>query len=167
MSRELLEKLFGREFLEKYEKARARAEQIPAQKLEAIKQFALQNMSNSEDFRLKYDNLDVLLVQAPSKPELLTVHKTNAGNYRVCAIWLGNTSLRGPFISIFCADQDTAQKIVREAEVFSLVVGKLREQTYEGDKTYSMRCQGVIELDEQALSRTVYGKQGSESSANS
>lgn len=162
MSRELLAKLFGEEFLRKYEEARAKAEQIPAQKLEQIKQFALQNMANSDNFALKYDNLDVLLVQAPSQNHLREVHKTNAGNYRVCAIWLGNTSLRGPFISVFCADQSTAQTIVRGSEAFSLIVGKLREQTYEGDKTYSFRCQGVIPLDDDAVSKAVYGKQESD-----
>lgn len=167
MSRELLEKLFGKDFLEKYEKARAKAQELSKQKLEAIKQFALQNMANSENFRLKYDNYDVLLIEAPSKPELLEVHRTNAGNYRVCGIWLGCDSLRGSFISIFCPTEEMARKIVREAEAFSIVVGKLKSQTYEGDITYSLRAAGVIELNEEEFSQAAYGKQESESSANS
>jgi hypothetical protein len=149
MSEEVLRKLFGEEFLEKYRRARARAEALPQRRLEEIKKFAIENMGYSENFALKYDNLDVLLVSAPSREDLLEVRKTSAGNYRVVAVWYGCESLRGPFISIFCGLEEHAKTIVREPGAASLVVGRLREETYEGDKTYSLRCLGVIPLDEE------------------
>jgi len=151
LSEKVLEKVFGKEFVEKYREARARAEQIPQKRLEEIKQFALENMKHSENFALKYDNLDVLLVSAPNTSDLLEVRKTSAGNFRVVAVWYGSESLRGPFISVFCGLEEHARKIVREEGAVSLIVGKLREDTYEGDKTYSFRCQGVIPLDDETL----------------
>jgi hypothetical protein len=149
MSEKTLERLFGKEFVEKYREARAKAEQIPQKRLEEIRQFAQENMRDSENFALKYNNLDVLLVSAPQNEELLEVRKTSAGNYRVVAVWLGCESLRGPFISVFCGLEETARKIVRTTGAASLIIGKLREQTYEGDITYSFRCLGVIAVEEE------------------
>jgi hypothetical protein len=149
VSEKVLERMFGEEFVKKYREARAKAEQIPQQRLEEIKQFAKENMASSENFALKYNNLDVLLVFAPMNEELLEIRKTSAGNYRVVAVWYGCQSLRGPFISIFCGLEELARKIVRTTGAASLIVGKLREETYEGDLTYSFRCQGVIELEEE------------------
>jgi len=151
MSEEVLEKLFGREFVERYQQARAKAEQISKAKLEEIRQFALDNMSNSENFALKYDNFDVLLVQSADSPDLLEVRKTSTGNWRVVAIWYGSKSLRGPFISVFCGLEEHARQIVRHEGVPSIIVGRLREDLYEGDISYSFRCQGVIPLGQETL----------------
>jgi len=148
MSDKVLERIFGKEFVEKYRKARARAEMVSEQRLKEIKQYAIEHMKDVDNFALKCDNLDVLLVFAPSKDDLLEVKKTSAGNYRVVAVWYGCESLRGPFISVFCGIEDLAKKIVRCKGAASLIVGKLREETYEGDVTYSFRCHGVIPLDE-------------------
>jgi hypothetical protein len=149
VSEEVLKRMFGEEFVKKYREVRAKAEQIPQQRLEEIKKFAKDNMASSENFALKYNNLDVLLVFAPQNEELLEVRKTSAGNFRVVAVWYGCQSLRGPFISIFCGLEELARKIVRTTGAASLIVGKLRGETYEGDVTYSFRCQGVIELEEE------------------
>ncbi len=148
VSEKVLERLFGKEFVEKYQKARAKAERIPEKRLEEIKQFALENMKDAENFSLKYDNLDILLIFAPHNDDLLEVRKTSAGNFRVVGVWYGCESLRGPFISIFCGLEEHAKTIVREAGAPTLVVGKLREDTYEGDKSYNLRCLGVIPLQE-------------------
>ena len=147
MSEKALERMFGKEFVEKYRKARARAEQISEKRLQEIKKFAQENMRHSENFALKYNNMDCLLVFAAQGDELLEVKKTSAGNYRVVAVWYGCQSLRGPFISVFCGLEEMAKKIVRQKGAASLIVGKLREETYEGDVTYSFRCQGVIPIE--------------------
>jgi len=149
MSEEVLKRMFGKEFVEKYRKARARAESIPQQRLEEIKKFAMENMKDSENFALKYNNLDVLLVFAPVKDELLEIRKTSAGNYKVVATWLGSESLRGPFISVFCGLEEHAKTIVRKENAATIIVGKLREDTYEGDTTYSFRCMGVIPIEDE------------------
>lgn len=148
MSEKVLEKLFGREFLEKYRQARARAEQIPQQRLEQIKQFAIEQIRNTKSFSVKYDNLDILLVFAPYNEELLGVKKTSAGNYKITAVWYGSESLRGPFISVFTGLEEHAKQLVRATGAPSLIVGKLREDSYEGDITYNFRCLGVIPLQE-------------------
>lgn len=149
MSEEALRKTFGEEFLEKYRRARARAESIPQKRLEEIKKFAEEHMKDSENFALKYNNLDVLLVFAPVKDELLEVRKTSAGNYKVVATWLGSESLRGLFISVFCGLEEHARTIVRKTNAATIIVGKLREDTYEGDVTYSFRCMGVIPVEDE------------------
>ncbi len=152
MSDKVLERIFGKEFVEKYRKARAKAEMVSEQRLKEIKQYAIEHMKDVDNFALKYENLDVLLVFAPSKDDLLKVKKTSAGNYRVAAVWYGCESLRGPFISVFCGIEDLAKKIVRCKGAATLIVGKLREETYEGDVTYSFRCHGVIPIDESDMS---------------
>jgi len=149
VSEEALKKAFGEEFLEKYRRARARAEAIPQKRLEEIKKFAKEHMKDSENFALKYNNLDVLLVFAPVKDELLEIRKTSAGNYKVVATWLGSESLRGPFISVFCGLEEHAKTIVRKENAATIIVGKLREDTYEGDVTYSFRCMGVIPVEDE------------------
>ena len=149
MSEEVLKKAFGEEFLEKYRRARARAEAIPQKRLKEIEEFAKEHMKDSENFALKYNNLDVLLVFAPVKDELLEVRKTSAGNYKVVATWLGSESLRGPFISVFCGLEEHAKTIVRKENAATIIVGKLREDTYEGDVTYSFRCMGVIPVEDE------------------
>lgn len=149
MSEEALKKAFGEEFLEKYRRARARAEAIPQKRLKEIEEFAKEHMKDSENFALKYNNLDVLLVFAPVKEEFLEVRKTSAGNYKVVATWLGSESLRGPFISVFCGLEEHAKTIVRKENAATIIVGKLREDTYEGDTTYSFRCMGVIPIEDE------------------
>jgi hypothetical protein len=62
-------------------------------------------------------------------------------------IWAGSRSMRGPFISVFVADRDTAQKLASTPGKPWLLVGKLQERTFEGDLTYSFRAQGIIELE--------------------
>jgi len=149
VNEEVLRKAFGEEFVEKYRRARARAEAIPQKRLKEIEKFAMENMKDSENFALKYNNLDVLLVFAPAKEELLEVRKTSAGNYKVVATWFGSESLRGPFISVFCGLEEHAKTIVRRENAATIIVGKLREDTYEGDITYSFRCMGVIPIEDE------------------
>jgi hypothetical protein len=144
---EALERVFGREFVEKYQRALARAQELPKEKLEVIKRFALDAMRDSADFRVRYDNLDVILAQAPRDPKKFPVVRTGAGNYKVGMIWAGGRSMRGPFISVFCADKETAQQLVAVPERPWLLVGKLQERQYLGDVTYSFRLMGAIPLE--------------------
>ena len=143
---EALERVFGKEFVEKYQRALARAQELPREKLEAIKKFALEVMKDSVDFRVKYDNLDVILVQAPNDPSKFPVIKTGAGNYKVGMIWAGSRSMRGPFVSVFCADRETAQQLVATPGRPWLLVGRLQERTFAGDITYSFRLMGAVPL---------------------
>jgi hypothetical protein len=145
---DILERLWGKEFAEKYRQALARAQQIPAAKLEAIKKFAIEALkANPERAYVKYDNLDVVLVQTANDPSKFPVIRTGAGNFKIGMIWAGSQSMRGPFISVFVADKDTAQKLASTPGKPWLLVGKLQERTFEGDVTYSFRVQGIIELE--------------------
>jgi hypothetical protein len=145
---DMLERIWGKEFAEKYRQALARAQQIPATKLAEIKKFAIEALkANPERCHVKCDNLDVILVQTPNDPSKFPVVKTGAGNFKVGLIWPGSQSMRGPFISVFVADKDTAQKLASTPGRPWLLVGKLQERTFEGDITYSFRVQGVIELE--------------------
>jgi hypothetical protein len=148
MSVEALKKVFGQRFVEQYQKALAKAQEIPQTKLEAIKKFALETLKNNpEEARVKYDNLDVLLVQTANDPSKFPVVRTSAGNYKVGMIWAGSRSMRGPFISVFCADKEVADRLAASPGKPWLIVGKLQERTFEGDVTYAFRVQGVIPLE--------------------
>lgn len=149
MSLDVLERFFGKEFVEKYKKALAKSQEIPHEKLEAVKKFALEALkSNPEEARVKYNNLDVLLVQTANEPKKFPVIKTSSGNFKVGMIWAGSKSVRGPFISVFCADKELADKLASTPGKPWLIVGKLQERTFEGDVTYAFRVQGVIPLGE-------------------
>jgi hypothetical protein len=149
VSLDVLERFFGKEFVEKYKKALAKSQEIPHEKLEAVKKFALEALkSNPEEARVKYNNLDVLLVQTANEPKKFPVIKTSSGNFKVGMIWAGSKSVRGPFISVFCADKELADKLASTPGKPWLIVGKLQERTFEGDVTYAFRVQGVIPLGE-------------------
>jgi hypothetical protein len=144
---EALEKVFGREFVEKYQRALARAQELPREKLEVIRKFALEAIRDTADFHVKYDSLDVILAQAPNDPSKFPVVKTGAGNWKVGMIWAGSRSMRGPFVSVFCADRETAQQLVATPGRPWLLVGRLQERTFAGDVTYSFRLMGAIPLE--------------------
>jgi len=144
---DILEKIWGKEFAEKYRQALAKAQAVPQEKLEAIKRFAIDKIRESLDFHVKYDDLDIILVQTASDPTKFPVVKTSAGNYKVGMIWAGSKSMRGPFISVFTADVDIANKLAAIANKPFLLVGKLQEREFAGDKTYSFRLMGVIEIE--------------------
>jgi hypothetical protein len=149
MSVEAVKKIFGQQFAEQYQKALAKAQEIPQVKLEAIKKFVLDALKNNpEEAKVKYDNLDVLLVQTANDPTKFPVVRTSAGNYKVGMIWAGSKSMRGPFISVFTADKEVADRLAATPSKPWLVVGKLQERTYEGDVSYSFRAQGAIPLGE-------------------
>jgi hypothetical protein len=149
MGIEVLKKIFGEQFVEQYQRALAKAQEIPQAKLEAIEKFALEALkSNPEEARVKYNNLDVLLVQTANDPKKFPVIKTSSGNYKVGMVWAGSRSMRGPFISVFCADKELAEKLASTPGKVWLIVGKLQERSFEGDTTYAFRVQGAIPLGE-------------------
>ena len=145
LSLDTLEKLFGKDFVQKYQTALAKAQEVPKEKLEKIREFALTSMKSSDNFYIKFENLDVILAQAPRDPSKFPPKKTNRGNTKVTMIWPGGKSLRGPFISVFCSTREDAEKLTEKPEKVYLLVGKLQERNYEGDTTYSFRCNGVVD----------------------
>ena len=144
---EVLRKIFGDRFAESYREMMTKAQEIPQEKLEKIKQFALEAMRTAGSLHVKYDNLDVILVQAPADPTKFPVVRTSAGNYKVGMLWAGSKSMRGPFISVFTADRAEAERLAGTPHKFWLLVGKLQERQWGGDITYSFRAQGIIPLD--------------------
>jgi hypothetical protein len=65
MSEDVVEKIFGEEFLQRYKVALAKAREIPKEKLEEIRKFTLTAIRDNPEFRVEYDNLDVIVAQAP------------------------------------------------------------------------------------------------------
>jgi len=147
ISVEVLKKLFGDEFAERYAKALAEAQKIPRERLEEIKRFALEAMKGRDDFRVQYGKMDVILVQSPFSPERFRPVKTSAGNWKATVVWAGSRSMRGPFVSVFVSDKETAEELVRSPGRPWLLVGKLQERLFEGDVTYSFRALGVVPLE--------------------
>jgi hypothetical protein len=145
MSEEALQKLFGREFAEKYRKALAEARKIPSEKLEKIREFAMTTIRDSADFRVTFDNLDIILVQAPQDPSKFRPKETKTGNYRTGMIWAGSKSLISQIISVFCATREDAEQLLSKPNKLWLLIGKLREKTYEGDVSYTFTCFGFVD----------------------
>jgi hypothetical protein len=144
MSFDILEKLFGKEFVQRYKAALAKAKEIPKEKLEKIKEFALATIKDSADFRVTFDNLDIILAQAPQDPSKFQPKETKHGNYRTAMIWAGSKSL-SHFISVFCATREDAEQLLSKPNKLWLLIGKLREKTYEGDVSYTFTCFGFVD----------------------
>jgi superfamily II DNA/RNA helicase len=140
-----VERIFGKEFAERYQKALLKSHEISREKLEKIREFAMSEIKNSEDFRVKFDSLDVILAQAPKEPKRFPVKKTEIGNYKVTLLWAGSKSTNGPFISVFCSTREDAEKLASKAEKVWLLVGKLQEKMLESDLTYAFSCFGIID----------------------
>jgi hypothetical protein len=145
MSEEAVQKIFGREFAEKYKRALSEARKIPKEKLEKAREFAMATIKDSADFRVKYDSYDVILVQAPHDPSKFRPKETKNSNYRTAMIWAGSRSLSSPFISVFCATRDDAEKIVSKPNKLWLLIGKLQEKPYKGDTSYTFTCFGIVD----------------------
>jgi len=145
MSLDSLERVFGKEFVERYKAALAKAREIPKEKLEKIREFAMATIKNSVDFRVNYDSFDVLLVQAPHDPSKFRPKETKNGNFRTAMIWAGSKSLSSPFISVFCATREDAEKLVSKPNKLWLLIGRLQEKTYEGDVSYTLTCFGIVD----------------------
>ena len=143
--------IFGKDFYERFMKALNEARKIREDQLEEIKRFALEHMKNSEDFHVRYDNLDVILVQVPSNCE---VKKTSSGNFKLGLIWPGagfRGSISGPWVSAFFTRQEEAEKVAGRRGDYFLLVGKLRQREYAGGPTFSINVQGVIELEAESV----------------
>jgi hypothetical protein len=144
---EKLAKIFGQKFAEKYREALQRAYEIPKQKLNEMKPLIIELLKSSESFRAQFDRFDAILVTTPASVERFPPKKTSAGNWKVTMIWPGSQSLRGPFISVFVADESDAKLLSSTPEKPFILVGKLQQQDYMGDVTYSFRTVGIIELE--------------------
>ena len=141
--------LFGRDFYERFVKAINEARRLSESQLEEIKRFALQHMRDSENFKLRYDKWDVILVQVPNNPE---VKKTSSGNFKLGLIWPGAAgSISGPWISAFFSRQEDAEKLASKPGDYFILVGKLREREYAGGPTFSINVLGVIELEAESV----------------
>jgi hypothetical protein len=147
MSVEALEKLFGKEFVERYRAALAKAQTISREKLEEIRSFALNTIKDAPDFHVKYEKWDVILAQTPRNITESQTKETKAGNVKISMIWAGSKSVRSPFISVFVPTKEDATRLLSEPDRVWLLVGKLQEGSYEGDVTFSFSCRGFIELE--------------------
>jgi hypothetical protein len=145
--RDLLAKIFGEKFAEKYREALQRAYEIPKQKLNEMKPLIIELLKSSENFRAQFDRFDAILVTTPANVERFPPKKTSAGNWKVTMVWPGSQSLRGPFISVFVTDEEDAKLLSSTPEKPFVLVGKLQQQDYMGDVTYSFRVAGIIELE--------------------
>lgn len=145
---EKLKRLFGEDFAKKYMQALSEAQKVSREKLEDIKRFALNTIKNTEDFRVKYDKYDVILVQVPQIPN---VKRTSSGNYKVGLLWPGAKSISGPWISAFFASKEEAEMVANRPGDFFLLVGKIRTREYMGGPTFSINVAGVIELSEEEV----------------
>jgi len=143
---EKLKRLFGEEFAKKYFNALQESQKISQEKLDEIKRFALKIMPQTDDFRVKYEKYDVILVQVPQVPQ---VKRTSSGNFKVGLLWAGAKTLGGPWVSAFFTKKEEADMVASRPNEFFLLVGKLRIREYQGGPTYSINVVGVIPLGEE------------------
>ena len=153
MTREDAEK-----YAQRYFQALNEAQRVSKDKLEEIKRFALKTLPHSEDFRVKYDKYDVIIVQVPAVPQ---VKRTSSGNYKIGLLWPGaKGSIGGPWISAFFSSKEEADKVASRPGDFFLLVGKVRTREYMGGPTYSINVAGLIELGEEEVPEEVFGEEG-------
>jgi len=147
MSIDSLEKVFGKDFVQRYRAALAKAGAVPKEKLEEIRSFALNTIKDAPDFRVKFDKWDVILVQTPRNTTNFRSKETVTGIFKVPMIWAGSKSFRSSFISVFVPTKEDADRLLSQPDKIWLLVGKLQQRSYEGDITYSFNCFGIIDLE--------------------
>jgi len=141
--------IFGDKFAEAYQKALAMTQKLSEERLNKIIAEAITMFRDLGDPTevVKIDTFDVILAETPNNPEMIQIKKTSAGNYKIGMIWPGSKSLRGPWISVFVPTEEDAEALSEEGAHY-LLVGKLREQTYQGDLTYNFRVAGFRKFEE-------------------
>jgi hypothetical protein len=140
-------KIFGEQFAAKYREALQKAQEIPKQKLQQIKDLVVELLKTSSDFKASFDRFDVILATTPTNVDRFPPKKTSAGNWKVTMIWPGSQSLRGPFISVFVTEEKDAKLLSSVPDKAFILIGRLQAQNYMGDTTYSFRTAGIIELE--------------------
>ena len=150
-TKDILAKIFGESFAQKYRESLQRAQEIPRQRLKEMKPYLIELLKESEDFKAQFGKFDVILVTTPANPDKFPPKKTNAGNWKVTMVWPGSASLKAPFISVFVADEMGAYLLNSIPEKPFILVGKLSTQNYMGDLTYSFRVAGIIDLGSEEL----------------
>jgi len=141
----VLEKLFGKEFAERYLQAIQQTQQLSEQKLNEIIEFGIKMIRETGRWSVKYDKWDVLLCQVPQAPQ---VKKTSSGNYKVGLIWPSEENITGPWISAFFNREDDAERVTSSPGSFIILVGKLRQREYLGGTTFSINVAGYRILEE-------------------
>lgn len=141
---EVLKALYGEEFARKYLAKRRVAEVLSKEELKKIREFADKMMPQSEDFRVKYENHDVLLVETPTREDLRQLKETSSGNYKATVVWNGAPG-DSNFVAVF-GPKEVLEPLTRPGLFY--IVGRLNEREYNGRKTYAFNCVGVIDLTE-------------------
>jgi len=141
----VLEKIFGRDFAERYLQAIQQTQRLSEQKLNEIIEFGIKMMKEIGKPQVKYDKWDVLLCQVPAVPQ---VKKTSSGNYKIGLIWPSEDNISGPWISAFFGKEEDAQKVASSPGSFVVLVGKLRQREYLGGPTYSINVAGYRILED-------------------
>ena len=141
----VLEKIFGRDFAERYLQAIQQTQRLSEQKLNEIIEFGIKMIKETGKWSVKYDKWDVLLCQIPQVPQ---VKKTSSGNYKVGLIWPSEENITGPWISAFFNREEDAERIAANPGSFIILVGKLRQREYLGGTTFSINVAGYRILEE-------------------
>lgn len=139
---EKLKERFGEEFARKYLLKRRSSLSLTPEDLEAIKNYADEHMPNSENFCVKYNNYDVLLVETPSREDLREPKPTSGLNWKALVIWAGSP-YDSNFVTVF-APEEEAKKLAKQGVFY--IVGKLKEREYNGKIGLSFNAVAVIEI---------------------
>jgi hypothetical protein len=140
---EILVKKYGEEFAKKYMSRRmAAVAELTPKELEEVKAFADEHMPESDNFAVKWNGYDVLLVETPGKPELREAKPTSGANWRALAIWNGSP-YDSNFVTVFAPEAE-AKKLEKKGVFY--IVGRLKEREYQGKKNFTFNAVAVIEV---------------------
>jgi len=138
---EKLKAMFGEEFARQYVEKLQQKRKLPAEVVEEIKNWALNEVKIQElpDAHAKYENYDVFLVTTPGTVQ---VKNTGAGNWKVGFLSIASED---GWLSGFFSDREDAYSI--EEDSVYLLIGKAKEREYLGVKRISMNVLGFVKLD--------------------
>lgn len=158
-ARSVLEKILGKEFIETFEKAMLKAQEISPEKCEELCKEALDLFKSSGNSVVKLSNgLDAIIAIAPNKGDQF-IKKASTGRYKVAMIFINKEAIekglpiRGPWISIFVPSKEDAVKLLEQPNRSWIIIGKFRERTFEGAVTWSMNAMCFRPLDEVELTK--------------
>jgi hypothetical protein len=140
---EKLKALYGEEFARKYlAKRRSAMATLTPEELEEVKAFADEHMPESDNFAVKWNGYDVLLVETPSRDDLREPKPTSGANWRALVTWAGSP-YDSDFVTVFAPEAE-AKKLAKKGLFY--LVGKLKEKQYNGKPSLVFNAVAVIEV---------------------
>ena len=149
-----LEKILGKKFLEKFEKAINETQKLSDEDCLRLCKEAIELFKKTGESVVKLSNgMDAIIAVTPQKPDQM-VKKASSGRYKVAMLFTDTRAIeegvnvRAPFISVFVPTEEDVKTLTSEPGRVFVIIGKFNTRTYQGQITWNMNARCYKTLDE-------------------